>query len=77
VICEVLKSGPTYETQVNLTEILKILHAVGIQQTLIKNTVVRKFRTKLVSRVALRLLPPKSRLPRRKGKQHQLFVIFC
>ncbi|KAL1667009.1 armadillo-type protein [Schizophyllum commune] len=62
VICEVVKSGPEQTIRKAAPQLLALAEA----ELLAKNMLLRKYKTKLVARVALRLLPPRSR---RKGKQ--------
>ncbi|KDQ62420.1 hypothetical protein JAAARDRAFT_189747 [Jaapia argillacea MUCL 33604] len=56
-ICEVMNAGSAEEVQVNVFSIYSVARAVEANATLMSNTVVRKFCTKLISRLALRLLP--------------------
>ena len=60
VICEVVKSGPEQTIRKAAPQLLALAEA----DLLTKNMLLRKYKTKLVARVALRLLPP---LSRRKG----------
>ncbi|KAI5896933.1 ARM repeat-containing protein [Schizophyllum commune H4-8] len=62
VICEVVKSGPEQVIRKSAPQLLALAEA----ELLTKNMLLRKYKTKLVARVALRLLPPRSR---RKGTQ--------
>ncbi|KAF8957293.1 tubulin folding cofactor D C terminal-domain-containing protein [Flammula alnicola] len=57
VLCEVVKSGSVEQAQAELPQLLSISSTVQGSSTLSNNTVVRKFKTKLVSRLGLRLLP--------------------
>lgn len=49
-------------------QILLLGQAIDQSKTLRNNTIVRKFKTKLISRIALRLLPANAKLTRRTGK---------
>ncbi|SJL07399.1 uncharacterized protein ARMOST_10746 [Armillaria ostoyae] len=60
VLCEVLKSGSVGQVEQALPDVLAIAATLEGESTLIVNTVVRKYKTKLVSRVALRILPARS-----------------
>ncbi|KAK0503901.1 TBCD protein [Armillaria luteobubalina] len=60
VLCEVLKSGSVGQVEQSLPDVLAIAATLEGESTLIANTVVRKYKTKLVSRVALRILPARS-----------------
>ncbi|TRM60520.1 armadillo-type protein [Schizophyllum amplum] len=62
VICEVVKSGPEEPLRKAAPQLLALADAAPLTS----NMVLRKYRTKLVARVALRLLPPRSH---RKGTQ--------
>ena len=66
VICEVIKSGSAEQVQSELAGLLSILQLLQ-KSSLANNTVVRKYRTKLVSRLALRLLPTVSGHSRKQG----------
>ncbi|KAL1728580.1 armadillo-type protein [Schizophyllum commune] len=57
VICEVVKSGPEQTIRKAAPQLLALAEA----DLLTKNMLLRKYKTKLVARVALRLLPPRSR----------------
>ncbi len=60
MLCEVLKSGSVGQVEQALPDVLAIAATLEGESTLIANTVVRKYKTKLVSRVALRILPARS-----------------
>jgi hypothetical protein len=66
VICEVIKSGSAEQIQSQLASLLSISRVIQ-GSPLLNNTVVRKYKTKLVSRLALRLLPTGSGTSRRQG----------
>ncbi|KAJ3937144.1 MAG: TBCD protein [Lentinula lateritia] len=57
VLCEVLKSGPLKLVRSQLPDFMALTNALDARETLMNNTLIRKFKTKLISRVGLRLLP--------------------
>ncbi|KAG5648314.1 hypothetical protein DXG03_004886 [Asterophora parasitica] len=59
VLCEVVKSGSVEQIQVKASQLFTIANTIETK-TLSSKTGIRKLRTKLVSRVALRLLPARS-----------------
>ncbi|KAF5389176.1 hypothetical protein D9757_003527 [Collybiopsis confluens] len=59
VLCELGKSGPLELFQSRASDFIALAEAVDTKEILIANTIVRKFKTKLISRIALRLLPGK------------------
>ncbi|KAG1751240.1 TBCD protein [Suillus lakei] len=59
VLCELVKSGSSEQLQAFTQQFLEITDTLEQSTTLASNTLVRKYRTKLLSRVALRLMPPK------------------
>ncbi|KAG2361705.1 TBCD protein [Suillus spraguei] len=59
VLCELVKSGSSEQLQAFTQQFLEITDTLEQNATLANNTLVRKYRTKLLSRVALRLMPPK------------------
>ncbi|KAG1872410.1 tubulin folding cofactor D C terminal-domain-containing protein [Suillus subalutaceus] len=58
VLCELVKSGSSEQLQAFTQQFLEITDTLEQSTTLASNTLVRKYRTKLLSRVALRLMPP-------------------
>ncbi|KAJ7459837.1 TBCD protein [Mycena latifolia] len=68
VLCEVAKSGPADLVQSNAARFFTIADAIQASEVLNSNTIVRKFKTKLVARIPLRILPPTSNATRRKGR---------
>lgn len=68
VLCEAAKSGAAELVQEHLPSFLEITKVVSESKKLMSNTVIRKLRTKLVSRVVLRLLPARTRKLRGQGK---------
>ncbi|PPR01746.1 hypothetical protein CVT24_001566 [Panaeolus cyanescens] len=57
VVCEVVKSGSAEQVQDELSDLLAISQLIHESTSLSGNTLVRKYATKLTSRVGLRLLP--------------------
>lgn len=62
VLCEILKSGPSSQAQVVLDAVTSVVTILESTSSLSSNTVVRKLKTKLLSRAALRLVPTRSEL---------------
>lgn len=69
VLCEVVKSGSVEQVQDELPTLLSIPRAVQ-QSTYSNNNIIRKLKTKLISRIGLRLLPTSSANIKRKGMFH-------
>jgi hypothetical protein len=67
VLCEVVKSGSAEQVQAELVGLMTVTRIVKQTSTFTNNTVVRKFNTKLISRIGLRLLPAGLNTKRRKG----------
>ena len=67
VLCEVVKSGSAEQVQAELVDLLTVTRIVKQTSTFTNNTVVRKFNTKLISRIGLRLLPASLNRRNRKG----------
>lgn len=67
VLCEVAKAGPADLIQAHAARFFAIAEAIKANDVLNSNTVVRKYKTKLVARIPLRILPPTSNATRRKG----------
>lgn len=67
VICEIIKSGPSEEVQAKIPAFFAIPTAVEQSTVLEGNTVIRKLKIKLLSRLALRMLPAGGARPPRKG----------
>ena len=74
VLCELTKSGSVEVVTAHASAILDVANAVQINPVLLSNTLIRKFRTKLISRTVLRLLPATPLVNRSKG-QCQIFVV--
>ncbi|KAI0917160.1 hypothetical protein AcV5_007706 [Taiwanofungus camphoratus] len=68
VLCELTKSGSAEKIQAHVILLLDVAVAIKDNATLMANTVVRKLRTKLVSRVVLRRLPAVISAARIKGR---------
>ncbi|KAF9468537.1 tubulin folding cofactor D C terminal-domain-containing protein [Collybia nuda] len=68
VLCEVVKSGPVEQVHAYSTQLFSFTATIQESSILENNTVVRKFKLKLVSRIALRLLATKSNPRQRKGR---------
>ncbi|KIJ17787.1 hypothetical protein PAXINDRAFT_167765 [Paxillus involutus ATCC 200175] len=60
VLCEFVKSGAPEEARSATPTLLKISEIVEEREFLTSNTLVRKYRTKLLSRTGLRLIPPRA-----------------
>ena len=70
VVCELVKAGSTSQVIPHAPLLLDIARSVESNKALTNNTLVRKFRIKLLSRVVLRLLPPRRRAGLRRGMSH-------
>ncbi|TFK86795.1 ARM repeat-containing protein [Polyporus arcularius HHB13444] len=68
VLCEVTKLGSAEQVQRLKDQLLQVAQSLEGNESLMGNTVIRKLRTKLVARVAIRLLPGKIRRLRAKGR---------
>ncbi|TFY52216.1 hypothetical protein EVJ58_g10139 [Rhodofomes roseus] len=68
VLCEVTKSGSVEQVKAHAQAMLDVANSVQQNSTLLQNTLIRKLRTKLISRVALRLLPASPLVTRSKGR---------
>ncbi|KAI0072860.1 TBCD protein [Panus rudis PR-1116 ss-1] len=66
-LCEITKSGTSTLIDSNRASLLQICHTIPNQKALASNTLVRKLRSKLLSRVVLRLLPGRTR-NRKRGR---------
>jgi hypothetical protein len=67
VFGEVLKSAPLDLIKAELSRLLAFVTSMGKIKTLNNNVMVRKLRTKIFTRVGLRVLPPNPNAGRRKG----------
>jgi len=72
-----LKAAPLDEIKGHLQPLLSFATALGENKTLVANTMIRKFRTKIISRVAIRMLPPNPSAGRRKGRLDFTIVKTC
>ncbi|KIP05393.1 hypothetical protein PHLGIDRAFT_119907 [Phlebiopsis gigantea 11061_1 CR5-6] len=68
VVCELLKSGSISHVSPHMGLLSDLAIAVNENKALMNNTLVRKYRIKLISRIVLRLLPPRRTSKGRKGK---------
>ncbi|RPD62432.1 ARM repeat-containing protein [Lentinus tigrinus ALCF2SS1-7] len=68
VLCEVTKLGSAEQVQILKDQLLQVVQILEGNESLMGNTVIRQLRTKLVARVAIRLLPGKIRRLRAKGR---------
>ncbi|KIN99611.1 hypothetical protein M404DRAFT_16471 [Pisolithus tinctorius Marx 270] len=62
VLCEFVKSGAPEDTKAAAQALMEMSETISHSETLTVNTLVRKYRTKLLSRVGLRLVPPRPKL---------------
>ncbi|KAG6918759.1 hypothetical protein DXG01_011950 [Tephrocybe rancida] len=67
-ICEVAKSGSVEQLHQTSTHLFDVARTIDKSQTLSSNTAVRKYKVKLLSRIAIRLLPAGLPFGRRKGR---------
>jgi hypothetical protein len=67
VLCEVAKSGSAEQVQSEVDPLMSLARILQENTTLSSNTVIRKYRTKLISRIAIRLLPAKAIAGRKNG----------
>ena len=74
VLCQVAKMGSAEQVQSEGTPLLSLARILQENAKLSMNTVVRKFRTKLISRIAIRLLPAKP-IARKNGMFKSVFMI--
>jgi len=66
VLCEVVKSGSAEQVHQEVVELMSITRILQDSKMLI-NTIVRKYRSKLASRIGLRLLPGRANIKRMDG----------
>ena len=75
-MADVAKSGPLHLIQTELTTIMTFLTAMDGVDALKRNSLVRKYRAKILSRLALRLLPHQPSVGRhRKGTTESLLLL--
>lgn len=67
MFAEVLKSAPLDLIKDELPKLLALVTSMSGIKTLNYNTTVRKLKTKIITRIGLRLLPPNPNAGRRKG----------
>lgn len=68
VLCEFIKSGAPEETRAAADDLMEISEAISSSEALMANTLMCKYRTKLLSRIGLRLVPPRRTFTRLKSK---------
>ncbi|KAH9936306.1 TBCD protein [Fomitopsis serialis] len=68
VLCEITKSASVEQVKAHTSAILDVANAVQENSPLLQNTLIRKLRTKLMSRIVLRLLPASPLVIRSKGR---------
>jgi hypothetical protein len=73
VLCQVAKSGSSEQVQSEGTPLISLARILQDNATLSVNTIVRKYRTKLISRIAIRLLPAKP-VARKNGMFKSVFM---
>ncbi|KAF8133796.1 TBCD protein [Boletus edulis] len=61
VLCEFTKFGALEESRSSTSTLMEISESIGKSEALMSNTLVRKYRAKLLSRTALRLIPPRTK----------------
>lgn len=76
VFSEVLKSAPLDLIKDELPKLFELATSMGKMKTLSLNIMVRKLKTKIITRIGLRLLPPNPNAGRRKGG-HMPFIFSC
>ncbi|KAF8655488.1 hypothetical protein AX16_003046 [Volvariella volvacea WC 439] len=67
-LCEVVKSGSVDQVAASTNTLFAIGSLLDSNEKLSFNTVIRKLRTKLVARIAIRSLPARIGINRRKGR---------
>ncbi|PCH40083.1 ARM repeat-containing protein [Wolfiporia cocos MD-104 SS10] len=68
VLGELVKSGPVEQVKSHMATLLEVADTVQNKQSFMSNTLIRKLRTKLISRVILRLLPANTGKARSRGR---------
>ncbi|KAI5122803.1 hypothetical protein M0805_000146 [Coniferiporia weirii] len=71
VIAEVTKSAPSELLHAHLVRMQAIVSGLANVEALAENTVIRKLRTKSISRIAVRMLPTKSRRRRTEEDEEE------
>ncbi|KAF7314250.1 TFCD-C domain-containing protein [Mycena kentingensis (nom. inval.)] len=69
VVCEVAKSGPADLVQEYAPRFFAVAEQIDGNRILDGNTLVRKYKTKLVARIPLRILPPPFQTLRKRGRE--------
>lgn len=67
-LCEVIKNSPSDVLPQLIPEFFEAARSLRASSTLCTNALIRKLRIKLLSRIALRLLPALPRVPLQKGE---------
>ncbi|KAI6039323.1 armadillo-type protein [Pisolithus marmoratus] len=62
VLCEFVKSGAPEDAKAASQALMEMSETISNSETLTANTLVRKYQTKLLSRVGLRLVPPRPKI---------------
>lgn len=75
VLCEFVKSGAPEETKAAIDDLMEISEAISSNEALMGNTLMRKYRTKLLSRIGLRMVPPRPTFTRLKSKHYLNYLI--
>jgi hypothetical protein len=68
-----VKSGPTEQIQKGAAQLFAAVST--LEDTTLNNTAVRKYKTKLLSRIALRILPARSNVSLRKGEYNPVISL--
>ena len=67
VLCEVSKLGSAEQILLHKAQLFQFAQTLEGNGSLMGNTIIRKFRTKLIARVVIRLLPSRTHRLRAKG----------
>lgn len=67
VVCDVVKSGLPEQIKAEESSLLSLATLINDRKSLTSNSLVRKYKTKLVARVGLRMLPGNVNIGRSKG----------
>ncbi|EDR13279.1 uncharacterized protein LACBIDRAFT_322818 [Laccaria bicolor S238N-H82] len=68
VVCDVVKSGLPEQIKTEESSLLSLATLINDRKSLSSNSLVRKYKTKLVARIGLRMLPGSINIGRRKGR---------
>jgi tubulin-specific chaperone D len=74
VLCEVAKSGPAEQIQKAAVELFAVAGTLE-EVTTLNNTAVRKYKTKLLARTALRMLPARLNVNRRGEYKFTIYFV--